>query len=782
MNTATAPLPAEPETAREYRHTATYSPEDNKIRIYPAHRLDADEYARVKAAGFSWAPKQELFVAPMWTPARADLARELCGEIGDEDTSLAERAEERADRFDGYRENRTADAEQARAAVERITDGIPFGQPILVGHHSERHARKDAARIESVMRRAVDMWETAGYWKSRAAGAIRAAKYKELPGVRARRIKGIEADQRKVQKGREEAARWLELWSAEDLTLERAIAIANVCWLYLPRKEGDRPDFDGKPTAHGALTNSHPTLYAPRTLAEVIDAAKAQYPCTIAHHDRWLTHHANRLEYERAMLAEGGGLAADQFDLQPGGTITHRGRRSVVLRVNRKDGRALSVSVTGQGWTVGVEEITGYAPPTEAAAAAVATVTKLAPLVNYPTEGCARMTQAEWTAIYKDSKTTRTVKATETHAAHRVRHVMGYIGQRYGAARVDQWSSVPVFLTDAKETPAPLLNPPVKAPRRSTARKIAEASGVDTAGQPDPTPAEPETPAQYTRGEWGDMWFRVMATFDEADEAGANAFMTANPGASLLKIEGGRIYIAHRDDKGTATPPDRAAAREVLADLTAPTVAEVRAEIATYPDQRAAREARQAEAAPFDAMREALRTGQAVQVVSAPQLFPTPAHVAARMVELADVQDWHRVMEPSAGTGAILRALPDALKTGTGVYAVEIDPRLAAGLRSAFDQITITPADFLTLEPSHWLQKFDRILMNPPFANAADVAHILHARRFLAPGGHLVAICAAGPRQHEALQHLADSWEYLPPGTFEGTGVRTVLLTMGAAE
>jgi hypothetical protein len=37
-----------------------------------------------------------------WTPSRADLLLELCGEIGDEDTSLVERAEERADRFDSY--------------------------------------------------------------------------------------------------------------------------------------------------------------------------------------------------------------------------------------------------------------------------------------------------------------------------------------------------------------------------------------------------------------------------------------------------------------------------------------------------------------------------------------------------------------------------------------------------------------------------------------------------------------------------------------------------------
>ena len=48
------------------RYTATYSPEDNKLRLYPSGRLPGDTYARVKAAGFKWAPKQQLFVAPAW--------------------------------------------------------------------------------------------------------------------------------------------------------------------------------------------------------------------------------------------------------------------------------------------------------------------------------------------------------------------------------------------------------------------------------------------------------------------------------------------------------------------------------------------------------------------------------------------------------------------------------------------------------------------------------------------------------------------------------------------
>lgn len=84
-------------------HTATYSPDDNKIRIYPACRLDADEYATVKAAGYKWAPNQQLFVAPMWTPERERVAIELAGEITDDDSSLSARAEERSERFDGYR-------------------------------------------------------------------------------------------------------------------------------------------------------------------------------------------------------------------------------------------------------------------------------------------------------------------------------------------------------------------------------------------------------------------------------------------------------------------------------------------------------------------------------------------------------------------------------------------------------------------------------------------------------------------------------------------------------
>ena len=175
---------------------ATYDPDDNKLRMRAAHRLSTEDYARAKSAGFRWAPKQEVFYA-VWSPAAEDLLTEWCGEIGDEDTTLAERAEERADRFADYSTKREIDGDAAQSAVRSITDGIPLGQPILVGHHSERRARKDQQRIESNMAKAVKMWETAEYWQRRAAGAVQAADYKNQPAVRARRIKTIEAERRK---------------------------------------------------------------------------------------------------------------------------------------------------------------------------------------------------------------------------------------------------------------------------------------------------------------------------------------------------------------------------------------------------------------------------------------------------------------------------------------------------------------------------------------------------------------------------------------------------------
>jgi len=289
--------------------TATYSPEDNKLRLYAGGRLDPETYAKVKAEGFRWAPKQDLFVAPAWTPSRHDLMVEMCGTVGDEDTSLEDRQEERAERFEGYQENRANDAENAHAAVSAITDNIPMGQPILVGHHSEKHARRDAQKIENGMRKAVKMWETSEYWKTRAAGALRHAKYKERADVRARRIKKLQAERRKYYKYVKESMDLIKIWNAKELTYQRAVDICNykchvsACFtLEAYPREAPISQYEGSQSLWSALNDG---IINEQKAREISIRTNER---TIKHYSRWVQHTDLRIEYETTLLGEQGSL------------------------------------------------------------------------------------------------------------------------------------------------------------------------------------------------------------------------------------------------------------------------------------------------------------------------------------------------------------------------------------------------------------------------------------------------------------------------------------------
>jgi phospholipid N-methyltransferase len=178
----------------------------------------------------------------------------------------------------------------------------------------------------------------------------------------------------------------------------------------------------------------------------------------------------------------------------------------------------------------------------------------------------------------------------------------------------------------------------------------------------------------------------------------------------------------------------------------------------------------------FATLKATLKAG--VKVAVAPQLFPTPPGLAVRMVELAGIEAGDRVLEPSAGTGNLARAIRNAVPDAH-LDLIEIDPRLCSILQASGFEVSCS--DFLAAsmpicpdsEGGH-----DRVLMNPPFSKGQDVAHILHALKFLKPGGRLVALCANGPRQQAELRPLATTWEELPEGTFadQGTSVRAVLM------
>lgn len=606
--------------------TATYSPDDNKLRLYASTRLDPETYARVKAAGFKWAPKQELFVAPMWTPGREDFLKSLCGEIEDEDKSLIERAEERAERFEDYSEKRAAESSHAHAAVREIADAIPFGQPILVGHHSEKRARKDAERIQNGMRKAVNLWETSKYWTERAAGAIGHAKYKELPEVRARRIKTIESDKRKREKSSKDAAMFIRVWNnlMDDAkwkpqdgkipdTKERGLFIANRDYISLsfplskyPR-QAPASQYEGPMSLWSAIDGDVITAEQARDIAIPIHERQ------IAYNARWIAHYDNRLAYEKAMLAESGGIETDKTKPEVGGAI-----------------RCWASPGHGRGWAY----------------------------------------------IQKVNKVTVTI---------------------------------------------------------------------------------------HEKASYSDKIFRAKMPFDKVTAIMSAAEVAAARAENRL-IETDNGVGFYLEDRSPAAEPADAGA--VPAKSAKP--------VNDQPDH-------------IEAMKASLKAG--VQVVAAPQLFPTPAGIIAQMIERAGIVPGDRVLEPSAGTGDLAAGILDCPGNAQGgeiaLDLVEVNIRLTDALRARFrdrvEVIGIITMDFLEMTKAAC---YDRIIMNPPFGNAADIAHIRQAIQHLKPGGRIVALCANGPRQNEQLKPLASSWEVLPAGSFreQGTDISVAMIVIDKPE
>lgn len=165
-----------------------------------------------------------------------------------------------------------------------------------------------------------------------------------------------------------------------------------------------------------------------------------------------------------------------------------------------------------------------------------------------------------------------------------------------------------------------------------------------------------------------------------------------------------------------------------------------------------------------------------VEVSAASQLFVTPEPACVRLVTLAEVKDSDFILEPSAGIGAILRAIKHAAPAAR-CDAVELNAALAGHLRAAFPGVNVWCDDFMECEQ---VAQYDKIIMNPPFSHAQDIRHIQRALSLLKPDGLLTAICLNGPRQQKNLKPLCDVWEELPRGTFSYTDVSTAIIRLRA--
>lgn len=81
-----------------------------------------------------------------------------------------ERAQRKAEKLQGYAGNADTRSDQAykRADLSEEATGIPFGQPILVGHHSERKHRRTIEKADNAMRKSIDERDKAEAYRQRA--------------------------------------------------------------------------------------------------------------------------------------------------------------------------------------------------------------------------------------------------------------------------------------------------------------------------------------------------------------------------------------------------------------------------------------------------------------------------------------------------------------------------------------------------------------------------------------------------------------------------------------
>lgn len=130
--------------------------------------------------------------------------------------------------------------------------------------------------------------------------------------------------------------------------------------------------------------------------------------------------------------------------------------------------------------------------------------------------------------------------------------------------------------------------------------------------------------------------------------------------------------------------------------------------------------------------------------------FATPEPVGFKMVEWADLRGGEDALEPSGGHGAIARWFPE------NVNRTAVEPSSALGSRMAmvFDGKIIRGQ----FEDLHVTNKFDAVVMNPPFGTAGRTAidHVAKAATHLREGGRIVALIPTGP----AADKKFDAWFY----------------------
>jgi hypothetical protein len=146
------------------------------------------------------------------------------------------------------------------------------------------------------------------------------------------------------------------------------------------------------------------------------------------------------------------------------------------------------------------------------------------------------------------------------------------------------------------------------------------------------------------------------------------------------------------------------------------------------------------------------------------QYYPTTCErLQETVLEYAELEPHHKKLEPSAGSGHL------AERMGLDTVCVELSATRCEILSSkGFKEVYCENFLSFALRVN---TKFDRIIMNPPFADGRALQHVRLACHLLAPGGTLTAIVPVN-FDGSSIDNVRISKESLPfKNAFVGTGI-----------
>lgn len=155
--------------------------------------------------------------------------------------------------------------------------------------------------------------------------------------------------------------------------------------------------------------------------------------------------------------------------------------------------------------------------------------------------------------------------------------------------------------------------------------------------------------------------------------------------------------------------------------------------------------------------------GRKLPVADHPGLRPTPDRVRETLFNWLgqDLDGW-RVLDAFAGSGAL--GFEAASRGAAEVLLLEVDARLVAGLRASRERLGATALKIERTEALRWMagcapQRFEAVLLDPPFDAGLGAAAAAAASRIVVPGGFVylegpepLAEAPAGLTLHRSLR------------------------------